>query len=185
SGSAFPPNQGPVVNAGADQTVTLPAGVSLEGAVRDDGLPIPPGMLSFAWTKFSGPGTVAFGDANSLKTTASFSTPGTYILRLSASDGALSATDDLSVTFISQAQPLRIESAAWTGGSNAPALRIRFTAMAGLSYTVQYRDSVDAGAWLKLTDVPSQSDAGTVEVSDSTMMNSASRYYRIVTPQQP
>jgi len=185
SGSAFPPNQEPAVNAGADQTITLPAGVSLEGAVRDDGLPIPPGMLSFVWTQSGGPGTVTFGNANALKTTASFSSPGTYTVRLSASDGVSSAADELTVTVSSQAQSLRIESAAWTGGSSAPALRIRFTATRGLTYTVQYRDSVDAGSWLKLTDVPSQSDISTVEVTDSTMTNSTARYYRIVTPQQP
>src|SRR6185436_6102530 len=34
-----PPNQPPVVNAGADQSITLPAQATLHGTVSDDGLP--------------------------------------------------------------------------------------------------------------------------------------------------
>jgi hypothetical protein len=40
---------------------------------------------------------VTFGNANALSTTASFSAAGTYVLRLTASDSVLSATDDVSV----------------------------------------------------------------------------------------
>jgi hypothetical protein len=87
-----------VVNAGADQTVTLPAGVSLSGSAGDDGLPNPPGALSATWSKVSGPGTVTFGNANALNTTASFGTAGAYVLRLTASDSLLSSSDDVAVT---------------------------------------------------------------------------------------
>ena len=38
-----------------------------------------------------GPGTVTFGNANAVDTTASFSAAGTYVLRLTANDGALTA----------------------------------------------------------------------------------------------
>ena len=58
----------------------------------------------------------------------------------------------------------------------------RSTAAAGQTYTAQYRDSLSAGGWLKLVDV--QAVAQTVEVTDLTITNSTSRYYRIVTPQQ-
>jgi hypothetical protein len=184
SGSAFPPNQGPSANAGSDQTITLPASATLNGTVSDDGLPIPPGLLTFDWTKFSGPGTVTLANTNALQTTASFSTAGTYALRLTANDGALSVSDDLTVTVNSQVQPLRIESVAWTGGTSS-VLLIHFTAVAGQSYTVQCRDSLSTGSWLKLTDVPSQDFTRTVDVPDSTITNLATRYYRIVTPQQP
>jgi len=44
SDSTFPPNQGPLANAGSDQTITLPASATLSGTVSDDGLPIPPGL---------------------------------------------------------------------------------------------------------------------------------------------
>ena len=96
--NAAPVNQAPVVNAGNDQTITLPASASLSGGATDDGLPNPPGSLTFAWSKLSGPGTVTFGNAALAVTTASFSVDGVYVLRLTVSDGALSASDDVQVT---------------------------------------------------------------------------------------
>jgi hypothetical protein len=96
--NAAPVNKAPVVNAGPDQTITLPAGASLAATVTDDGLPNPPGTVTVAWSKVSGPGTVTFASPSAKTTTASFSTSGTYDLRLTASDSALSASDDLIVT---------------------------------------------------------------------------------------
>ncbi|HMU32784.1 MAG TPA: peptidoglycan DD-metalloendopeptidase family protein [Pyrinomonadaceae bacterium] len=97
-GVAPPVNQAPLVNAGSDKAIMLPGSASLSGAVTDDGLPNPPAAVSTAWTKVSGPGTVTFGNANALSTTADFSAAGTYVLRLTGDDGALSASDDLTVT---------------------------------------------------------------------------------------
>ena len=87
----LPPN----VSAGPDRTVTLPAAANLDGTVTDDGLP---GPFTTTWSKFSGPGTVTFGNVNAVDTTASFSSAGSYTLRLTANDGALSAFDDVVVT---------------------------------------------------------------------------------------
>ena len=186
SGTAFPPNQGPSANAGADQTITLPAGATLNGTANDDGLPIPPGLLTFGWTKISGPGTVTFAPANALKTSADFSVSGTYVLRLTVGDGALLASDDLTVTVNGPNQPpLRVESVSWSGGGTSPGLRIGFTAIAGQTYTVQYRQSLSAGGWSKLQDVSSQPLTQNVVVNDLAVTNSTARYYRIVTPQQP
>ena len=58
-----PVNQAPVVNAGADQQVTLPATAALSGTASDDGLPAPPATLTTTWSQLSGPGTVTFGNA--------------------------------------------------------------------------------------------------------------------------
>jgi len=96
--AAPPVNQAPVVNAGADQTVTLPAKASLSGTVSDDGLPNPPGAVTVEWTKVDGPGTVTFTTPTAVAATAKFSKAGTYTLRLTASDSALSASDDVVVT---------------------------------------------------------------------------------------
>jgi hypothetical protein len=93
----LPANSAPVVNAGVDQTITLPATASLSGTASDDGLPSPPGSLTYAWSKLSGPGTVTFSNGTALATTATFSATGTYVLRLSVADGALTSTDDLTV----------------------------------------------------------------------------------------
>ena len=98
---SFNPNAGnfpPSVNGGPDQTVTLTNSVNLDGTVSDDGLPNPPATVTTTWSKFSGPGTVIFGNANAVDTTASFSTSGTYVLRLTANDSALSANDDVTIT---------------------------------------------------------------------------------------
>ena len=95
--SAAPSNRAPSVNAGPDQTITLPGVANLDGTVSDDGLPNPPGALTTTWSKMSGPGTVTFGNANAVDTKASFSAAGNYVLRLTASDSALQATDDISV----------------------------------------------------------------------------------------
>ena len=93
-----PGNTAPVVNAGPDQTITLPASASLSGTASDDGLPNPPATLTTTWSAVSGPGTVTFANPAALATTASFSVAGTYTLRLTASDSALSASDDVVVT---------------------------------------------------------------------------------------
>ena len=98
SNSVTPPtNTAPAVNAGADQTVTLPSAVALAGTASDDGQPSP-SALTAAWSKVSGPGTVTFGNSAALNTSATFSAAGVYVLRLSASDGALTSSDDLTVT---------------------------------------------------------------------------------------
>ena len=96
-------NLPPVVDAGIDQTITLPANASLDGTVTDDGLPNPPSAVTTTWTKQSGPGTITFGDANSVDTTASFSTNGTYVLRLTANDSVLSNYDEVTITVNPQA----------------------------------------------------------------------------------
>lgn len=91
-------NQPPSVNAGADQSVTLPAGAALAATVNDDGLPNPPGALTLQWSKTSGPGDVTFENAAAATTSASFSAAGDYVLRVSASDGSASSMDELTVT---------------------------------------------------------------------------------------
>ena len=88
-------NLAPSVNAGPDQTITLPASASLGGTVTDDGLPS--GTLVISWSKVSGPGNVMFSAPSAASTDASFSESGTYTLRLAASDSQLSSTDDVII----------------------------------------------------------------------------------------
>jgi RHS repeat-associated protein len=91
-------NQPPQVSAGPNQSITLPASAMLSGSATDDGLPNPPAALTLAWTKVSGPGTVTFGNPASAATTASFGAAGVYVLRLTADDGALTASADVTIT---------------------------------------------------------------------------------------
>ena len=90
-------NRAPSVSAGPDRSVTFPAAASLGGSVGDDGLPTG-AMVTSLWTTVSGPGTATFANASAPSTTVSFSDPGTYVLRLSASDTELLASDDVTVT---------------------------------------------------------------------------------------
>jgi len=90
-------NTRPSVEAGPDQTVSWPARtVALDGTVTDDGFPQGT-PLSIAWTVVSGPGTVTFSNPGTAESTATFSMPGTYVIRLTAGDGELSAFDELTV----------------------------------------------------------------------------------------
>jgi len=183
SGDAYPPNQAPVVYAGPGQSIILPATASLSGTVSDDGLPIPPGLLTFSWSKVSGPGAVTFGNGTALNTTAAFSTNGLYGLRLIVSNGALLATNDVMVTGNgNQPTPPRFEPLNLT--DSASVFHLRFVATAGLCYSVQYRNSLTSGTWLNLTNIPPQSATQMIEVTDPGTTNRMSRFYRIVLPSQ-
>ena len=76
----------------------FPAAASLERAVTDDGLRNPPGGVTTTWSLASGPGGVTFAIPNAVGTTASFSSTGTYVLRLAADDGELVTNDTVTVT---------------------------------------------------------------------------------------
>jgi hypothetical protein len=93
-------NHAPVVNAGPDQSIKLPAQATMQGSVTDDGLPNPPATITNTWSQVSGPGTATFTDLHSLTTTVSFSAAGTYVLRLTGDDSALQASDDVTVTVL-------------------------------------------------------------------------------------
>ena len=90
-------NQAPVVSAGNTQSVELPRQAILTGTVADDGLPLAPGATTLAWSMVSGPASVVFDDATQAATAATFTVPGAYVLRLTASDGV--ASDRLSKLF--------------------------------------------------------------------------------------
>jgi hypothetical protein len=96
-------NTAPRVNAGPDQTVTLPAGATLDGTVADDGRLLSSPRVT--WSKTSGPGTVTFANPAAVDTRASFSQVGTYVLRLTADDGALVADDELTVEVVPEPPP--------------------------------------------------------------------------------
>ena len=80
----YVPETGYYANAGADQTTSVNTPITLNGIVELDGTSIT--NLPIRWEKVSGPGRVAFGAAESNTTTASFSEPGTYIIRFFAED---------------------------------------------------------------------------------------------------
>ena len=95
--TALPANMAPIVNAGPDQTITLPNTVTLSGTVSDDGLPTG-GTLTTFWSQLSGPGVVSFDNSSDPVTRAVFPVPGTYTLRLAGNDSHRVGTDDVVIT---------------------------------------------------------------------------------------
>lgn len=71
------------VDAGADQTVSLPGVATLSGSVQDTEAP----YLSIGWSSVEGPGEVVFDQPHSAVTTARFSAPGEYRLMLGGYNG--------------------------------------------------------------------------------------------------
>ncbi len=126
-------NQAPQVNAGANQSTDTASAINLNATVSDDGLPS--NTLTYSWSKVSGPGTVSFGNAGQVDTTASFSAAGGYVLRLVASDGALSGNDSLSVTV--------------SAANQAPQVN------AGSDRSVEIGDSIDLDATVGDDGLPS------------------------------
>jgi hypothetical protein len=131
--------------------VTLPNSLGLNGSVTDDGLPF--GILTSTWSKLSGPGTVDFANAASPITTATFSTAGTYVLRLSASDGALSAFDDLTVIVNPDPNPPQ----------QSPFHGIPFT----IGQTIQAEDYDSGGQNIAYNDSTGTNQGGQYRASDA------------------
>ena len=103
--TVIPRNEPPVVDAGQEQTIKLPAPAELRGTVTDDGLPRGSAVTT-TWSVASGPGTVTFAAPHAAVTTASFSAPGVYTLRLSASDTELTVSDDVIITVLKNDPPV-------------------------------------------------------------------------------
>jgi hypothetical protein len=68
-------------------------------------------------------------------------------------------------------------------GANGPV--IRFTAIAGKTYSVQYKTTLSDAQWQKVGDVSAQASTGLVEVPDPSGASATGRFYRIVTPAAP
>jgi len=151
-------NMPPCVNAGPDQTIVFPQTATLDAGASDDGDPNPPGTLTTTWSKIIGPGAVTFGNANALNTTASFSSAGLYVLRLTANDGVLQTNDEITIE-VSDGIPIitsfsPIEGAAGTevtlaGNYFTGATSVTFNNLGAASFVVdnatQIRATVPVG----------------------------------------
>lgn len=111
------------VSVGAAQNLTTPessqtglpdpnlvAAYQIDATVTDDARPTYPPALQ--WTKVSGPGEVSFDDPNEEDVLATFSLDGTYVLRLTADDGDLSSSDEITVTIETPIAPSSFTSIA-------------------------------------------------------------------------
>ena len=57
---------------------------------------------------------------------------------------------------------------------------LRFSVVVGRAYTVQSRDSLTTGAWLKFRDLPASSGVLTIELQDGEISSSSARFYRLM-----
>lgn len=101
----------------------------LSASVETGGVP---GTPTFVWSQPSGPGTVSFGDPSAADTSATFSAPGSYVLRCTATNAGGTATADATVAVATPASAtyrqgensyshaatfLRSDSTAWNSGA--------------------------------------------------------------------
>lgn len=98
------PNRPPVANAGVDQTITLPANSSTvdgSGSTDPDN-----NIISYAWTKISGPSSFNIVNANTVQTQITNLIQGTYQFELKVTDaGGLFSKDTMQVTVNAQPPP--------------------------------------------------------------------------------
>ena len=74
---------------------------------------------------------------------------------------------------------LRLSPIQYSGGQFVAT----FNALPGRTYRIDFSDTLLAGSWVKLTDVPAQATPGQVQVSDSNPGPvTGTRFYRITTP---
>ena len=151
-----PINLPPVVNAGADQAITLPAQAALSGTAGDDKKPAG-SVLTVAWSKVSGPGNVTFTKPNAVATAATFSTPGEYTLRFTASDSELTSADDVMVTVLPVNNPPTVKA-----GTDQTVMLPNSASLSGTASD----DGQPAGAAL-ITTWSKVSGPGTVEFQDA------------------
>lgn len=129
-----PVNRTPTVSAGSYSSVPLSYGrLQLRGTVRDDGLPSVPGIVTTTWScvAHNASDDPYFVNVNALDTDFEFSTPGIYILRLEADDGAATA--------VSLAEIVVTDNSV---GNTPPAVYAgRDRQLAPLSYSVSIDDA--------------------------------------------
>ena len=182
-------NLAPVVDAGRDAPVAVAAPLDLRATVQDDGLPGP--STSVAWSRVSGPGLVNFSTPAAAQTTATFGAAGTYVLRATADDGALTGTDDVMVTVVPVGAPLPLDTPVakafddveqppsgftdWLGnslnipraGTTAQTIGIRFADLAVPA------DATITEAWIQFRATGSNSGATSVLVAGIDQDNTA------------
>jgi len=102
------PNANPVVNAGADQSITLPTdSVTVSGSATDsDGT-----IISYAWSKVAGPASYSIVTLNSNTTVIRNLVVGTYQFVLTATDNlGATGSDVMTVTVLPNPTPVSSSS---------------------------------------------------------------------------
>jgi hypothetical protein len=91
-----PVNQPPQLVVRQDLSNQVPGQAQLSAVVKDDGLP--QATLDVNWEVISGPGLALFDDPSAHNPLLRFSADGEYVVALTATDGALTSTEHLTLT---------------------------------------------------------------------------------------
>jgi uncharacterized protein len=120
------PNFPPAVTAGVDRVVMCGGDTHLSGKLQSVGGQDAAKVL---WSKGSGPGEATFTDASALKTTAKFSAPGKYTLKLTGTKGKMTDSSTLTVQVVSpppasqltliDTKSYKIDSPLWSSRAKA------------------------------------------------------------------
>ena len=155
----------PTANAGPDQVVSMTMPTILAGNVN-----APLGNATVRWRMYTGPAPTTFGDSTAATTTATFGTPGSYTLMLSADDGTH------AVAYDATAVQVNIPLAAQRSGNDAS---VQFPSMVGQRYRVEHTGDLAAGPWILLVD----NLAGTgsiLQIPHPNAVALGSQFYRVL-----
>ena len=104
------------VEAGPDQIISLPNSAALAGTVVIQ-TPVSGARTNVTWSKLDGPGDAQFPEPNALITTAQFSEPGSYTLKLRVAYAEGTRSDTLTVDVL-PAPPNRLTAARSNRGTD-------------------------------------------------------------------
>jgi hypothetical protein len=104
-----------------------------------------------------------------------------HVVVTNAAGAVTSLTAQLLVVTTNQ---IKLDTIVMAGGGGQPAT-LTFEGLAGLSYTVLYRDDVATGSWQSLTNIGTLPATQPITVQDFGAASQPHRYYRLVTPMQP
>jgi chitodextrinase len=165
-------NRPPCVEVGPDQSIRLGEGVRVDGFATDDGVPTA-GVLATTWSQSSGPGQASFATPAALATDVTFSQAGIYVLRLTAADGELAASADVTVEVASGDPDFRIQDvsvAEGQAGTVSAVFTVQLLSATGAPASVDYA-TVDGTA---TAGVDYQAKAGSLFFSDATISQTVS-----------
>ena len=153
----------PTADAGADFDLPFPGTANLHGTATGAG-------IAAGWMKYSGPGTVAFGNAAQAATTAVFSLPGTYVLRLDVRDGVHAVARDAVV--VNVVLPLLVMKA----GNDAI---VSFRSAVGQTYRIERALDPVNGPWTAVAANLAGTGASIEVVDAGALTNFPSASYRV------
>ncbi len=120
--------------------------LEVEHTVSDDGLPNPPGALSYSWSVLTGPpgGEVRHEtEADGSRSRLWLTEPGSYTLRFEVGDGATATPGDIEV----EAPELATRNRIWYWGQNRSATTFRWGSSGTIDTSLYLPPTLSARKW--------------------------------------